>query len=237
MPSSAPPPALGHPAPAVSDARLRHIPIFPLPRAQLFPGTLLPLHIFEPRYRAMLAYVLDEGERALAIAELNPRGSMADPHRPPVHRIVGVGVVASVQRLDDGRANILLKGTDRAWLVEELIDGSPFRFARLQRLDELDVALGHPDHQRLRGLLSRLAIQAPDARGALDLMLEQAGSPARLTDLVAAHLTPDAPLRRQLLDTLEVAPRLALCCQHVERLLLETADAPPNAEGGGPLLN
>jgi hypothetical protein len=219
---------------AVSDTRLQHLPIFPLPRAQLFPGTLLPLHVFEPRYRAMLDYVLDQGERALAIAELDPRNIGADPERPMVLPVVGVGVVVSVQRLEEGRANILLKGTDRARLIDELDEGSPFRFARVQRLTELDAPSGHPDHQRLRGLVARLAMQADEARDALDMLLAHAANPARLTDLVAAHLCGDGAVRRQLLDTLEVEPRLALCCQWVERLLLETAPAPED-EGGGHL--
>ena len=88
------------------------IPIFPLPDVVLFPHTLLPLHIFEPRYRQMIRDCL-AGDKRLAMALLRPGWESDYYGRPPVHPIAGAGEIIQHEELPDGRFNILLRGTMR----------------------------------------------------------------------------------------------------------------------------
>ena len=110
------------------------IPVFPLPNVVLFPGMFLPLHIFEPRYRAMTKDVL-EGERLLAMALLKPGWQKDYEGTPAIHPIVGIGKVVEDARLDDGRYNLVLFGLIRARVVQELPSG-PYRSARVELLEE-----------------------------------------------------------------------------------------------------
>lgn len=99
----------------------RRLSIFPLPRAILFPRMQLPLHIFEPRYQAMISDALARDQR---IGMIQPRGP-GEP--PPVFQIGCIGRIANVEALDDGRFNILLEGEARFRVVRELDVPTPFR--------------------------------------------------------------------------------------------------------------
>jgi Lon protease-like protein len=107
------------------------VPVFPLPEVVLFPRQILPLHVFEPRYRAMVADAL-EGERTIAIALLKPEyePDYFTPHAP-IHTLVGVGRIIASERLEEGKYNILLRGRTRAKIVDE-IAGRPYRVARIE---------------------------------------------------------------------------------------------------------
>ncbi|GAA0730548.1 ATP-dependent protease [Sphingomonas sp. ABOLD] len=95
--------------------------VFPLAGALLFPRMHLPLHIFEPRYRAMVSEALARDRR---IGMVQPR----DERDPPTLFDVGcVGRIADVEALDDGRFNIVLEGLSRFTIVRELEVTTPFR--------------------------------------------------------------------------------------------------------------
>jgi uncharacterized protein len=110
--------------PSFEDA-LSSIPIFPLPRVVLFPEAALPLHVFEPRYRKMIADCLAT-HGALAVA---PIVDGEDEHgRPAIARIAGGGLVVEHQPLPDGRSNIVVLGQARLRLEElEPEVGIPYR--------------------------------------------------------------------------------------------------------------
>jgi Lon protease-like protein len=95
--------------------------IFPLGGALLFPRAMLPLHIFEPRYRALVSDALARDRR---IAMIQPRG---DGPRPALFDIGCVGRIAQVDALDDGRFNVVLEGLSRFRLTRELDVSTPFR--------------------------------------------------------------------------------------------------------------
>jgi hypothetical protein len=105
----------------------RVIPLFPLPNVVLFPGMPLPLHVFEPRYRRMVADVL-AGPRVIGMALLKP-GWEADYHgRPAVYAVGCAGSLETCDPLPDGRLEILLKGITRFRIREEH-GGQPYRLA------------------------------------------------------------------------------------------------------------
>src|SRR5918993_795944 len=94
------------------------IPIFPLPNVVLFPNVFLPLHIFEPRYRQMVSDAL-AGERMIGMVLLQP-GYEPDYERSPAVYDVGcAGLITHVERLSDGRFNIVLRGLERFRIVGE----------------------------------------------------------------------------------------------------------------------
>jgi Lon protease-like protein len=94
------------------------LPLFPLPTVVLFPNVFLPLHIFEARYREMVADAL-AGDRMLGIVLLRPGWESAYQNRPAVYPIGCSGVITHFEKLPDGRYNIVLRGLDRFRIVEE----------------------------------------------------------------------------------------------------------------------
>lgn len=124
-------------------------PLFPLPNGALLPGELLPLHIFEPRYRAMMDAVRT-ADRMLAIGTLLP-GWEADYYgSPPVADVVGVGRLVKDRQNPDGTSDIVLHGLVRGEITEEL-DGQPFRrvVLRLHAGDEDHPAVAFRLRRRL----------------------------------------------------------------------------------------
>jgi hypothetical protein len=112
----------------------RRIPLFPLPEVVLLPGTLLPLHIFEPRYRALVANAL-AGERTIGMSMLKP-GWETDEPSPPIYPIGGAGEIIESEELEDGRYNILLQGCFRYRVLEEA-PPDPYRVARVEEIASL----------------------------------------------------------------------------------------------------
>src|SRR5687768_14009664 len=103
---------------------IEELALFPLPAAVLFPGMLLPLHIFELRYRAMTEHVLANSKQmAVVLITSGP----SDAHgQPSIARVAGVGEIVQHQALSDGRYNIVLSGMARVELHEHPFVG-PFR--------------------------------------------------------------------------------------------------------------
>lgn len=98
--------------------------IFPLGGALLLPRAFLPLHIFEPRYRALVGDALARDRR---IAMIQPRDGADEADRPELFTIGCVGKIEHVEALPDGRFNLVLRGQSRFRVLEELDVGTPFR--------------------------------------------------------------------------------------------------------------
>lgn len=115
------------------------VPIFPLPNAVLMPRHILPLHVFETRYRAMTEDAL-AGDRLIAIALLKPDyETLYHTLEAPIHDVICIGRIIRGERLADGRFNILLQGRGRAVILEE-DRGGEYRMARVSRLTVSPVA-------------------------------------------------------------------------------------------------
>jgi len=94
------------------------LPLFPLPNVVLFPNVFLPLHIFEPRYREMVADAI-QSDRLIGMVLLRPGWQRDYEGRPPVYPIGCSGVITHVERLADGRYNLVLRGLERFRILEE----------------------------------------------------------------------------------------------------------------------
>jgi uncharacterized protein len=110
------------------------IPIFPLPNVVLFPQVFLPLHIFEPRYRAMVEDAL-AGDRIIGMVLLRPGWEGSYEQRPPVYPIGCAGLITHADRLQDGRFNIVLRGLEKFRIVGESHE-QPYRMAHIETLAE-----------------------------------------------------------------------------------------------------
>ena len=128
------------------------IPLFPLPNVVFFPKTYLPLHVFEPRYRQMVADAATGGQ-CIGMALLKEGWEELYDGNPPIFSVGCVGRLASVQRLPDGRSNILLQGLERYEVREEFYEKS-YREARvtLKRRDR-QFAMDPSLRQYLMGVL------------------------------------------------------------------------------------
>ncbi len=167
----------------------RKIPLFPLPGVVLLPGTILPLHIFEPRYLAMIADALG-GNRMIGMAKLKP-GWEENRKSPAVHEVGGAGEIVETEELDDGRYNILLEGRYRYRILREEPAGTPYRTASVEEI--ASIPFGSRDEE-VR--VSRMALGLFEKiRRHLDLPAIPDGllSPERLASEMALRLryTPE----------------------------------------------
>lgn len=149
------------PAPA-PDALPPHIAIFPLEDVMLFPNQTRPLHIYEPRYRAMVADAL-KGDRLIGMVMLVPGHEDEYEGRPPVYAVGCAGFIDDVRMYPDGRYDIVLRGLTKFRITSE-DQSRPYRFAAVEAVpevadDEEKAALGE---QRPRIVAAYVAI-APDA--------------------------------------------------------------------------
>ena len=113
------------------------LPIFPLSNVVLYPRIQTPLHLFEPRYRALARDVL-AGERRIGMVTVRPESLAEMPGDPPVHAIGCCGLVGESQRLPDGRYNLVLQGEYRFEIDEEPArpEDRLYRVARVTALDD-----------------------------------------------------------------------------------------------------
>jgi Lon protease-like protein len=128
------------------------LPLFPLPNVVLFPNVFLPLHIFEARYRDMVADTV-ASDRMIGMVLLRPGWERDYDGRPPVYRVGCSGVVTHIERLADGRYNLVLRGLERFQIVEEDHERS-YRRAVIEPL--VEHAPIKDDRAILHGLRSKL---------------------------------------------------------------------------------
>jgi Lon protease-like protein len=186
------------------------VPLFPLPNIVLFPRAVLPLHIFEERYKQMTADVLD-GHRQIAMALL-ARGWEKDYYgRPAVERIVCVGTILSHERLADGRYNFLLRGHTRARIVRE-VGEQPYRQGVLEPI--LEIHAGEPAladaRERLIEMFKREAYAALPGGAQIRQMLGTDAPTAAIADLLAFNVLGDdqVALKQSLLAEADVQRRV-----------------------------
>ena len=130
------------------------IPLFPLPSTVFYPGTPLPLHIFEPRYRQMTADAL-EGERKIGMVLLKPDWEAAYFDRPEIFSMGCVGSIEKEIRHPDGKYNFTLVGLRRFRILRE-VDGKLYRCAEIDLLEEQnEQEIGEKPNVTRDGLIER----------------------------------------------------------------------------------
>lgn len=204
------------------------IPIFPLPEVVFFPETVLPLHVFEPRYREMIAACL-AADGWLCVVMLRPGWEKDYQGRPPVHAFAGAGEIIQAETLADGRYNVLLDGRTRLRILEEEPPaGRLYRVVRAERLEDRGPSPSDRTFpgrlQELRAaharLLMALGQSHPDVVGRLTVA---GASPGAVIDRIVSAVVPDAEVRQQLLEAVDVSERLDLALGALGELLTMVA--------------
>ena len=200
---------------------IEELALFPLPGVVFFPGTLLPLHVFEPRYRQMTLDVL-AGPRRMAVV-LIPNAERSDAlGQPEIASVAGIGGIVQHRPLPDGRHDIVLAGHARVSL-EELPFEPPYRRARATVLEERVVSVPDEDLAALVSTATRFAtlLRQRDAR--FDYALPATLDPGLLVDACAHSLVIEADERQRLLEMLDARERVQKCCEilAVQELLMQ----------------
>jgi Lon protease-like protein len=196
------------------------LPIFPLADLTFFPRTMLPLHIFEARYRAMITDCLSRDKR-LAVVGLKPGYETSYEGKPPVYPVCGVGRIVQWERLASGRFNLLLRGEGRVRIDRELPTDTLYRMVAATPLSETSV-----DAAAVAALTGRVKARCHQILAALGrsneellTMMEGLDQPAELCDQVASALVPTASTRQALLEELDVERRLDRLAGTLDALL------------------
>ena len=171
------------------------LPIFPLPNVVLFPHVFLPLHIFESRYRAMVADAL-EGDRMIGMVLLRPGWEGEYEGRPPVYPIGCAGLITHHEPLPDGRSNIVLRGVSKFRVLGEQ-DDRLYRVAEIESIDEQLVSQDRDEIRAARRRLEALLVPRPQGRES-DARIPSAMSDEDLVNALAQYMELD-PLEKQAL--------------------------------------
>ena len=171
------------------------LPLFPLPNVVLFPNVFLPLHIFEPRYRDMVADAL-ASDRMIGMVLLRPGWDRDYEGRPRIYSVGCSGVLTHNERLPDGRYNIVLRGIERFRIVEE-DHALPYRRAVVEPLR--DHALDAADRSVIRSQRSKLeSMLGPSHSSTGDPRMPASMSDEDLVNALAQYLDLE-PLEKQAL--------------------------------------
>ena len=191
-----------------------HAPVMVLPQATLFPHTLLPLLIFEPRYRAMLAWTLEQ-HRMFCIALMKP--GIDDAKSPDdFHHIAGLGLVRACVAHEDGTSHLMLQGLARVRLTN-FIQEKPFRIAELRAVETTPVGAeeGEVLSAQVLEICAHYRAQGFAIPDGLDRQLAEVSDPATLSDIVAHAFVRDAKRRQHILEQGDVAQRLRTLIHHL----------------------
>jgi Lon protease-like protein len=180
--------------------------LFPLPGVVLFPHVVLPLHVFEPRYRRMTEAAL-AGDRLITIVALKAGADPGGPGAPAIEPVGCLGRILNCERLADGRFNALLLGRKRVRIVKELAVKTPYRQAELELIE--DIAPG--DESPWRADLARVFRELVASKGPvdpeLDALLNSDLPLGALTDIATHALGLPWRIKQQLLEEARAARR------------------------------
>jgi Lon protease-like protein len=191
------------------------VPLFPLEDVMLFPGMSVPLHIFEPRYRAMVADAL-KGNRMIGMVELRP-GYEADYERSPSIFPIGcAGVITDVETLPNGEYNIVLRAVTKFRVTREEAS-RPYRIAHVTAIPEV---LAEKDQAALRGQRQRLETLVAAARARIPLPQIPPGAPdAEVVNGLAQYAGIDPLDREHLLELDGVLSRATALVELLEKTI------------------
>lgn len=216
------------------------IPIFPLPDVVLFPHTMLPLHIFEPRYRKMVQDCL-AGDKRLAMGLLKPGWEKDYYGRPPIHAVAGAGEIVQHEELPGGRFNILLRGTMRIGITAEMAPDLPYRVVRARPLVDRYTGQG-PDAltlrvDRLKVVYLRILAEVQKGQGEMAKIFGGVKDPGIIVDRIAGAVIADTEVRQQVLECVEVSARLSLVQEQLVEALTRLSDRNAPSERGSQRAN
>ena len=199
------------------------VPVFPLPNTVLFPHTSLPLHIFEPRYRAMVLDVT-EGDGLIVVSRMIDDG---------FEKLGTVGRIRDLEPLEDGRFDLVLEGLDRVSIAEVPCD-TPYRQVRIKARPERRGTDDPTVIERSKlELLATLGLLLSAAQTGFPVVLSQVLPYEDVVNQVCAALPVGASLRQRLLAEDELLGRQRLLTEHLDNVIETIADLGGVSPGEG----
>jgi Lon protease-like protein len=175
--------------------------VFPLPNLVMFPHVMQALHVFEPRYRALVEEAI-EGDRLLALGVLAPGWEQAYEGRPPLRSTACLCRIATHQRTKQGTYNVLLLGVRRLRLIDEILDD--------HEPEEAPAGAAAILQQELLSAFKRAMPKIPNAYEQLDQLLGSQISLGMLADIVSYTIDLDLEVKMRLLAECDVFRRTQL---------------------------
>ena len=185
--------------------------LFPLPRVVLFPHAILPLHIFEDRYRQMTKDALAD-DKLVTIVQLlpKPQGQTGSPPHPAIAQVACLGQIVEHERLSDGRFNFLLLGRKRVLLKREIPSDKLYRIAEAEILEDVVESPEEPHRGELIDCFRRVFERHDRLDADLKALLEGEIPLGVLADIIAHALTMPVELKQMLLAEPVVDRRVEL---------------------------
>jgi Lon protease-like protein len=208
----------------ITDSHLERLPLFPLPKVVFFPNTLMPLHVFEPRYRELARHCIARNW-PMGVVLIRPGHEHDHLGTPPIADVAGVGHVVQTEELGDGRLNIILQGMVRVRILEELAGDAPYRVARVRMMEDQwtpDRAALMSQVAAVRACLVRLMAAAPHGNPLANEALLATRDPATLADALCAIVFPDPVVRQDLLANPKVHVRLERVIDRLTEIMAQT---------------
>jgi Lon protease-like protein len=190
------------------------VPVMPLPGAVLFPHALLPLYIFEERYREMLDHALQR-ERMFSVALIKPdRDGWESPR--DFFGVAGVGLIRACVGRNDGTSNLILQGLERIRFTS-FEQAAPFPIATIEPLESENASSVETEAlaAKVLELYSKLRTKGRELPKKVDRYLSDLNDMEMLADLMASTFVNDPARRQQVLEELVLNQRLRLLIQYL----------------------
>lgn len=207
---------------------VQETPLFPLPNVLLYPDAILPLHIFEPRYLAMVEDMLENQQNELVLGLLEPGWEDTYFKAPPIYKLAGLGKLMQWNRTENGRYNILVQGLKRVQLLEEMPGEKPYRRVKSCTVEEIQPQ-DPAEEKEMRERIRQGLIEFADG----SLLLPDKATLSYLTDVLLVALPIDVQDRQVLFSILDVQKRAQATLERLTWLSerrRSLADANDNAE-------
>ncbi len=186
----------------------REIPLMTLEGITLFPQAMIPLYIFEERYRLMLKEVLAH-DRMFALAAINQEAAGLSPESDPPRKIAGLGMVRACRKNPDGTSNLILQGLARIE-CEDMVQSEPFRRIRVRpypsECDGSADTLNAIQSSLIALIKKQMQLDKALPREILEFLL-QVGEPEGTLDLAIHTLCASQPLKLELFETRGILAR------------------------------
>jgi Lon protease-like protein len=192
------------------------IPIFPLSTVVFFPNTLLPLHIFEPRYKQMIRDIKD-AEGIIGMALLKPGWERGLAGNPEFYETAGMGRIVSIEPLEDGRYNIVLYGLKRVRIVE-VVRERPYTLARVEVLKDQCGTGDEALRRRMIELIAKWNALFNEKQEKFKIKIDLSLPLAPLTDLIASTQISSIMEKQQLLQETNVERRAEKIISYIETI-------------------
>jgi Lon protease-like protein len=192
------------------------IPLFPLPNLVLFPNIVVPLHIFEERYKLMINACIDRDE-VFGLVLL--RGGAEDESEETIHRVGVTARIVQVERLEDGRLNILGEGEDR-FRIYRFTQETPYWKASVDFFEDDE---SHPSieslYDQIADLYRKVGELGAKLSGAQESEIVLPESPTDLSYMVSYVLDIDSEDKQKLLEMTSTAERLQVLVNHLNETI------------------